>query len=174
VAKSKLLVLPVYPAAWPQARKHPSIQAALAGWHTLMMLYLMRKLGCRYRQMEEMVRGTLSMLGRIAQVIGLAYLAAASWNAMARLGVRIAAACRAAAAALFAALSRTRLLGPVLRSYAAQYDRIERPDAGPVSDRLRGFFQRWSIKFSAEYYEAKEREHAAAMAAAPSQGAVAI
>jgi hypothetical protein len=173
VAKSKLLVLPVYPAAWPQARKHPSIQAALAGWHNLMTLYLVRKLGRRYRQMEDAVRGILSMLGRIAQAIGLAYVAAASWNAMARLAVRVAAVCRAAASALFAALSRTRLLGPVLRSYAEQYDRIERPNAGPVSDRLRGFFQRWSIKFSAEYYEAKEREHAAPVAAtAPSQGAV--
>ncbi len=27
IAKSKLLVLPAYPAAWPQAKKHPSVQA---------------------------------------------------------------------------------------------------------------------------------------------------
>jgi hypothetical protein len=172
IAKSKLLVLPVYPAAWPQARKHGSIQAMLAGWRNLMTLYLVRKLGYRYRQLEEVVRGTLSVLGRIAQGVGLAYVAAATWNAVARLLARIAAACRAAAAALFAALSRTRLVGPIMRNYAAQYDRIERPDAGLASDRMRNFFQRWSIKFSAEYYEAKERERAAT--AAPHPGAVAI
>jgi hypothetical protein len=27
IAKTKLLVLPVYPAAWPQAKQHPSVQA---------------------------------------------------------------------------------------------------------------------------------------------------
>ncbi len=26
IAKSKLLVLPVYPAAWPQAKRHPLVQ----------------------------------------------------------------------------------------------------------------------------------------------------
>ena len=174
IAKSKLLVLPVYPAAWPQARKHGSIQVMLAGWRNLMTLYLVRKLGYRYRQLEDVVRGTLSTFGRAAQALGLAYVAAATWNAIARVLVRIAAACRAAAAALFAALSRTWLVGAIVRDYAAQYDRIERPDAGPASDRMRAFFQRWSIKFSVEYYEAKEREHAAAAAAAPSQGAVAV
>ena len=30
IAKSKLLVLPVYPAAWPQARQHPSVHAVIA------------------------------------------------------------------------------------------------------------------------------------------------
>jgi hypothetical protein len=173
IAKSKLLVLPVYPAAWPQAKKHGSIQAVLVGWRNLMTLYLVRKLGCRYRQLEDAVRGTLSLLGRIAQAVGLAYLTAATWNAIARVLVRLAAACRAAAAALYAALSRTRLVGPIMRDYAAQYDRIEPPHAGPASARMHAFFQRWSIKFSAEYYEAKEREHAAA-AAAPNQSAVAV
>src|SRR3979411_966995 len=28
IAKSKLLVLPAYPAAWPQAKKHPFVQAS--------------------------------------------------------------------------------------------------------------------------------------------------
>ena len=29
IAKSKLLVLPAYPAAWPQAKKHPLVQLAI-------------------------------------------------------------------------------------------------------------------------------------------------
>src|SRR5437667_188547 len=31
IAKSKLLVVPVYPAAWPQAKKHPFVQVIFRG-----------------------------------------------------------------------------------------------------------------------------------------------
>ena len=34
-AKSKLLVLPVYPAAWPQVRLRPLVQATIRHWHHL-------------------------------------------------------------------------------------------------------------------------------------------
>ena len=32
IAKTKLLVLPVYPAAWPQAKQHPLMQALIRFW----------------------------------------------------------------------------------------------------------------------------------------------
>src|SRR5262245_4271196 len=32
IAKSKLLVLPVYPAAWPQAKRHPIVIATIEVW----------------------------------------------------------------------------------------------------------------------------------------------
>ena len=50
VAKSKLLVLPVYPAAWPQARKHPFIQLVFNSYETIKGLYVVKKAGFRYRQ----------------------------------------------------------------------------------------------------------------------------
>jgi len=55
--------------------------------------------------------------------------------------------------------------GNVFRSTARQLDRADRYFAryGSVystrpSEQVRGLFERWSIKFSADYYEAKDRE----------------
>ncbi|MHC2369575.1 hypothetical protein ACVIQT_004223 [Bradyrhizobium diazoefficiens] len=52
IAKSKLLVLPVYPAAWPQAKKHPFVQLVFKGYETIKCVYVIRKVGFRYRQAE--------------------------------------------------------------------------------------------------------------------------
>src|SRR5260370_39912964 len=52
IAKSKLLVLPVYPAAWPQAKKHPFVQLVFKGYETLKRMYVIKKVGFRYRQAE--------------------------------------------------------------------------------------------------------------------------
>jgi hypothetical protein len=49
-AKSKLLVLPAYPAAWPQAKKHPWVQAAFRCMHRMAELDSMRKTALRYQQ----------------------------------------------------------------------------------------------------------------------------
>src|SRR5260370_9515306 len=53
IAKSKLLVLPVYPAAWPQAKKHPLVQALFGLYRHVAALYLMQKTRYRYRQTER-------------------------------------------------------------------------------------------------------------------------
>jgi hypothetical protein len=50
IAKSKLLVLPVYPAAWPQAKKHPFVQLVFKGYEAIKCLYVIKKFGFRYRQ----------------------------------------------------------------------------------------------------------------------------
>ena len=50
IAKSKLLVLPVYPAAWPQAKKHPFIQFVFKSYKAIKSLYLAKKVGLRYQQ----------------------------------------------------------------------------------------------------------------------------
>ena len=52
IAKSKLLVLPVYPAAWPQAQKHPFVQLVFKSYETVRGLYVIKKVGFRYRQAE--------------------------------------------------------------------------------------------------------------------------
>ena len=52
IAKTKLLVLPVYPAAWPQAKQHPLMQALIRFWQFLVAHYFARKTGFRYRQIE--------------------------------------------------------------------------------------------------------------------------
>src|SRR6201987_5508191 len=52
IAKSKLLVLPVYPAAWPQAKRHPLVQLVFKGYEAVKSMYAIKKIGFRYRQGE--------------------------------------------------------------------------------------------------------------------------
>ena len=47
IAKSKLLVLPVYPAAWPQAKEHPIVQRFFQFCGYCMSLDILRR--ARYR-----------------------------------------------------------------------------------------------------------------------------
>ena len=115
IAKSKLLVLPAYPAAWPQAKKHPLVQLAIKGYETLKRMYVIRKIGFRFRQTE---------IASIAAVEGL---------------------------------ERTVGVGSVVRwlrnARIGEHFDVEKP-----TQKLQSFFSRWSMKFSAEYYEAKERQ----------------
>jgi hypothetical protein len=53
VAKSKFLVLPAYPAAWPQAKKHAWVQAAFRCMHDIAALDSMRKTAHRYQQTKQ-------------------------------------------------------------------------------------------------------------------------
>jgi len=115
VAKSKLLVLPVYPAAWPQAKRSPFVQLLFKGYDTIKRMYVIRKTAFRYRQAE--IAGVAGM-ERFERCAGLA--SAVRW---------------------------------LQQAHVAQRFGVEKP-----SQELRSFFSRWSIKFSAEYYEAKERQ----------------
>ena len=115
VAKSKLLVLPVYPAAWPQARKHPLIQLVFNSFETIKRLYVVKKVGFRYRQADAAGIGAVERLKRAA---GLG--SAVRW---------------------------------LRNAHVAEHLGVEKP-----TQKLRSFFSRWSIQFSAEYYKAKERE----------------
>ena len=113
IAKSKLLVLPVYPAAWPQAKKHPIVQLAFKGYETLKRMYVIKKVGFRYRQAE--IAGTAAV-ERLERAVGIA--SAVRW---------------------------------LRKAHVAEHVGVEKP-----TQKLQSFFSRWSIKFSAEYYEAKE------------------
>ncbi|MBR0712346.1 hypothetical protein [Bradyrhizobium liaoningense] len=115
IAKSKLLVLPVYPAAWPQAKKHPFVQFVFKGYETIKCVYVIRKVGFRYRQAE--IAG-IAAVERLERTAGLT--SAVRW---------------------------------LREAHVAEHFGVEKP-----TQELRSFFARWSIKFSAEYYEAKERQ----------------
>ena len=115
IAKSKLLVLPVYPAAWPQAKKHPFVQLVFKCYETIKCLYVIKKVGFRYRQAE--VAG-IAAVERLERTAGIA--------------------------------STMRWLR---KAHVAKHIGVEKS-----TQELRSFFARWSIKFSAEYYEAKERQ----------------
>ncbi|MGX1320782.1 hypothetical protein AB7M17_004235 [Bradyrhizobium sp. USDA 377] len=115
IAKSKLLVLPVYPAAWPQAKKHPLVQLVFKGYEVIKRVHVIRKVGFRYRQAE--IAG-IAAVERLERTAGLT--SAVRW---------------------------------LREAHVAEHFGVEKP-----TQELRSFFARWSIKFSAEYYEAKERQ----------------
>jgi hypothetical protein len=115
IAKSKLLVLPVYPAAWPQAKKHPFVQLILKSYETIKRLYVIKKVGFRYRQAEI---ASIAAVERLERTAGLA--SAMRW---------------------------------LRNAHVAEHFGVEKP-----TQKLRSFFSRWSIKFSAEYYEAQEQQ----------------
>ena len=115
IAKSKLLVLPVYPAAWPQAKKHSFVQLAFKSYETIKCLYVIEKVGFRYRQAKIVV---IAVVERLERTAGLA--SAMRW---------------------------------LRDAHVAEHFGVEKP-----TQKLHSFFSRWSIKFSAEYYEAKERQ----------------
>ena len=115
IAKSKLLVLPVYPAAWPQAKKHPFVQLVFRSYETIKCLYVIKKVGFRYRQAET---AGVAAVERLERTAGLA--SAVRW---------------------------------LRKAHVAKRFGVEKP-----TQKLRSFFSRWSIQFSAEYYELKERQ----------------
>jgi len=115
IAKSKLLVLPVYPAAWPQAKKHPFVQLVFRSYETIKCLYVIKKVGFRYRQAET---AGIAAVERLERTAGLA--SAVRW---------------------------------LRQAHVAERFGVEKP-----TQKLRSFFSRWSIQFSAEYYESNERQ----------------
>jgi len=115
IAKSKLLVLPVYPAAWPQAKEHPFVQLVIRSYETIKCLYVIKKVGFRYRQAET---AGIAAVERLERTAGLA--------------------------------SAVRCLR---QAHVAERIGVEKP-----TQKLRSFFSRWSIQFSAEYYESNERQ----------------
>jgi len=156
LAKSKLLVLPVYPAAWPQAKKHPVMQAGFSTYRYLANLRLMQKTGYRYRQTERALVTCADALAHAASFLGLAYAA----NALSARLVRFASSVRMTSAIAIKLglqrVSQAPLIGLVLASYAAQYGSVDGHAAQTLGERTRGFFGRWSNKFSPEYYRAKD------------------
>jgi hypothetical protein len=161
IAKSKLLVLPVYPAAWPQAKQHPIVQAMVASWRHLTTLHVMRKTAYRYRQTEAAAAEAAQASGLAASAVGAGHLLhrlAATLNAAATV---IGHGLRPRVAGTIAALATLPLFGGLVRRYQEHYDQVSRQPPAPLSEKMSHFFTQWSIKFSAEYYEAKEREAAA-------------
>jgi hypothetical protein len=54
-------------------------------------------------------------------------------------------------------LSSLPLIGALVRRYATHYEGADPPNPKRLSEKTNEFFARWSVKFSAEYYEAKDR-----------------
>ena len=159
IAKSKLLVLPAYPAAWPQAKQHPIVQASLRLYRRLAAHYLVQKTGYRYRQTECVATDSAMALQRSAERIGLRQLSGRLLDGLNALAARTAKGARIAVTHTRHGLSALPLIGAIIRRYETHYgEAADRQSPERLSERARGFFERWSIKFSAAYYEAKDAE----------------
>ena len=157
IAKSKLLVLPAYPAAWPQAKQHWLVQASFRVYEYLAARYLMRKIGFRYRQTERAATDGTRVLRRSAIRIGLRQLSERVLDGLNDLAARMGKAMRAIATGTMQGLSDLPLIGPIIRRYQKHYDEAaEQESPQKLSEKVKGFFERWSIKLSVEYYEAKD------------------
>jgi hypothetical protein len=161
IAKSKLLVLPTYPAAWPQAKRHRFVQSLIQFHFHIARLPLIQKMGYRYRQGEYVAAVTANCLRRVASFLGLTSLFNILLAGLRSSAARIGAASRTLMLRTVQELSSFPLVGSMIASYAARYEsndqgaQVVRP-----SEKIRELFQRWSIKFSIEHYEAKEEEAA--------------
>jgi len=161
IAKTKLLVLPVYPAAWPQAKQHPLMQALIRFWQFLAAHYFARKIGYRYRQIEVLAAAIGDALRHTAAATGLSWLGSAVLAGLNAAAAWIGSVVWRASSRTVDFLARFPLFGGIVQRYTAHYDEANRTPALKLSERTRGFFQRWSVKFTAEYYQDKKRQDAA-------------
>lgn len=158
VPKTKLLMLPAYPAAWPQAKKHSLVQAGLRACRWIANLRLVRKMLHRFGQAETAAKNAAHRWGFVR-----------AWIAMRAAGdsllTRIGNAIRAAASWVAHRFEKLPVVGRVFRAYAEHYDRDAGGPSMRLSERVKHFFKKWEIKFTPAYYEAKDAEKKAAAAA---------
>jgi len=152
IAKSKLLVLPVYPAAWPQAKQHPLVQAMFGFYMYVAGLAVMRKIGQRYDETAHAGNEIAKICARGADRIGWPDLVEQFKLATTEAGREMRFALRQT----IAACARLPVIGALIRRYVKHYG--DTAVSEKLSVRTRALFARWSTNFTAEYYEAKDRD----------------
>lgn len=157
LAKSKLLMLPAYPAAWPQAKKHPIMQAAIRAWRYIANLRFVDKISYRFGQIEATCDRFVAAWGLDRAWHGIGDAINATIKA-------IDTAFGSVLRPIVRAVGRVPVMSSVVRSYESHYDRANRAPQQRLSQKIKAFYQRWEIKFTPAYYEAKEKEKAAASA----------
>ncbi len=151
IAKSKLLVLPVYPAAWPQAKKHPMVQAMFRFYKYVANLDIVRKIGQRYGETAYAGAEIAGACARVAERIGWPDLVKQLKLAAAAAGDELRSVFRHAVAVF----ARLPLIGALVRHYIRHYGGTG--ESEKLSVKTRALFTRWSTNFTAEYYEAREQ-----------------
>lgn len=161
IAKSKLLVLPAYPAAWPQAKKHPLVRAVIEFYGYCMRLPLVRRAQRRYWQIESIIATNAAAARRTAALVALGDFLDGLWTEMKELAAWFGKLARTVTVQTIKGLSHLPLVGAVVKSYVAHYRGATASDHEKFSETVSRLYARWSINFSAEYYEAKDRDDAA-------------
>ena len=136
------------------------MQAMIRFWNYLATLYLARKIAYRYRQTEHCASKAAGIVARNVLFVELRRLGGIVVAALNGAAAWIGRGSRAAATRTVALLSKIPLFGGIVRRYDAHYDEANRQPSARFSEKVRGFFGRWSIKFTADYYEARDRDAA--------------
>jgi hypothetical protein len=158
MAKSKILVLPVYPAAWPQAKRHWFVFRVQDVLRAFKRFTVVRRLALRYRQTES---GAHRLGGLLIDVVVSTGPFRGSATALERSG-KVAAFCTGrlcgAASRVTASASRLWLIGPYVRDLLARFSQTAPRRTTKPSERIRLVYRHWAVKFTPGFYEAKERE----------------
>lgn len=150
LAKTKLLMLPAYPAAWPQAKQHPVVQAGMRVCRFVANLGLVRKAMYRFGQVEAAAE-------RWAAALGLVQTWQALGAAIDQTAIAIKTAFRSLLHLATLGLARVPVLGLVIRNFEERYEEAAASPPQRFSQKVKAFFQKWEIKFTPAYYEAKEK-----------------
>src|SRR5262249_11639967 len=122
IAKTKLLVLPVYPAAWPQAKQDPAMQPRIRFWHRLIAHYFTREIAHRYLQTHDLPAGVGETLRHAAAATGLNRLGNALLAVVNATAAATGSAVRVTMSRLAELASKTPLLSAIVARYDAHYD----------------------------------------------------
>jgi len=120
-----------------------------------MSLDVLQKTRYRYQQTERGAAVLADSAGRAAAHIGLADWFNAMRAPLTDMLTWIRRPWPEVMLRLLETFSGGPLVSSMVNSYFARYGNVY---STPPSEQVRGLFERWSIKFSADYYEAKDRQ----------------
>ena len=141
------------------------MQGAFRLYEYLAARYLMRKIGLRYQQTERATTDGTRVLRRSAIRIGLRQMYERLLDGLNDLAVQIGKGIRIIARLTIQGLSSLPLIGPIIQRYEKHYNEAaEQESPQKLSERIKGIYDRWSIKLSVDYYEAKDVEVATSQA----------
>jgi hypothetical protein len=156
MAKSKILVLPVYPAAWPQAKRHPIVMEISSLYRQLKCFALLKRFAVRYRQIEFGAQRLTAVLVQAPISIGLSRLFEALSRAFRSASTFLGRSSRTFALRLSISATRLSVVGPHVRRILRRYAKMAPATAARPSEQIRSVYASWAIKFTPGYYEAKE------------------
>jgi hypothetical protein len=155
MAKSKILVLPVYPAAWPQAKRHPIVVEISHIYRQLKCFAMLRRLAVRYRQVESGAGQLSDFIVQAPICVGISRRFETVFSTFRSASTSSDKWSRNLALRLAVSAARLSVIGPRLKRVLRRYAMSPANNARP-SDQIRSVYARWAIKFTPGYYEAKE------------------
>jgi hypothetical protein len=158
MAKSKILVLPVYPAAWPQAKRHWLVLRVRELLRRFKRLAVIQRLAHRYRQTEFGADRLGALVADAVVSTGLYRASATTLRYRRDAATWCAGRFRKVSLRVIVQASRLWLIGPHFRGLVTRFSKTAPTRTTKPSEKIRLVYARWAVKFTPSYYEAKERQ----------------